>query len=241
MLGILLGQINYGFGKKLEEMKIKQEIESEEIEEEASKVSPFDKRAELEKIREEREQRQRQRSCRRKELQVLKLAFMTLFVIADIAVLLWGNRKQAVLYCASLAPWAVFACFPHLRKLRPHVEAIEIDEHGKLIRRSTVTFLQRFLAKAQSLGISLFQSVCFMMAITAAGTNRQLAMMMLAGDVACKMLDNCEMHLLFLKMDAFFDRDSENCDSDDAPFVMDDKTLDKIKKLLENNDNDKGD
>ena len=84
LFGIQLCWINNEYGRQLEEEKLYQELELEEKEDEISDVPYFEKRIEIEKSRAEREKRQRQRTSRNRELQVLKFAFMTLFIIADV-------------------------------------------------------------------------------------------------------------------------------------------------------------
>ena len=53
------------------------------------------------------------------------------------------------------------------------------------------------------------------------------------------MLDNCEMQLFFIKMDEIFGGDSESFDSGDIPFVVGEKTFDRIEMLIKDDDKDK--
>ena len=47
-----------------------------------------------------------------RELQLLGNVFMCLHVALDVAVCVMGNRNQAVIFIASLIPWAIGKFFP---------------------------------------------------------------------------------------------------------------------------------
>ena len=138
----------------------------------------------------------------RQELQLLGNVFMCLHVALAVAVCVMGNRNQAVIFIASLIPWAIGKFYPEFFGANIIITAYDSD--GNVVKDRSSDLIDRIFPKIKKYIMSFIYFALSVAALLSAGTDKKLAFVMIAGHMTCEMADNCESRLQWLEMDEFF-------------------------------------
>ena len=156
------------------------------------------------------------------EYQLQKYFYMCLLIAADAAVGILGKRIQVVLYYAWQIPWILRLISAELGGTS--IKVTVLDSNGEEVF-GTSSAIKKQLSKLSKVVTSIFTLAAFVGALLAAGTDRRLAMLMIAGQMAHTMFEDCETQEWYHQFDDFFDdhkpfeqehsNDKETKESDD--------------------------